>query len=76
MTPYALQDADHEWVEDAQSRDDAIADWHRMAFATEPPDRCSPRCAWRDQWGACEYRQTFPDCELVTFLVDNKMMEG
>lgn len=63
--PYAMQDADREWVERKQETDDALADYHRDLIADEMPVSCDSRCGYRNPWGFCRQHETFPDCSLM-----------
>jgi len=48
-----------------QERDDALADYHREIIAEEMPTSCDSRCGYRNPWGFCTQRETFPDCSLM-----------
>lgn len=73
MNAYQTADADQHWREDQLEMQHAVEDYHREVF-DELPDRCDPRCAWKDPWGFCIHRDKWPDCRLGDHFVEEGLL--
>jgi hypothetical protein len=75
MNAYQTADADQHWREEQLETQHAVEDYHLEAFFTDPPERCDGRCAWKDPWGHCTKRQSWPCCDLNRFLREERIID-